>query len=285
MQPPAQTAPPIVTVTGASGFLGRAVTRALRNAGAQTLGVSRTGRPGYVDVRVADYDGTPRGEVLVHLAEQNNRGAANSDETHEAVTIARFENLLAKGFGHVVYASSMAVYCPAEGALREDAAVCAADGYTRAKLACERLALDAGGSVVRLANVFGPGMSPATVVWTILEQIPGEGPVHVWDTSPVRDFVAVQDAANGLAIMAIGRHAGLFNIGTGTGVSVGQLAATMLDLAGESHREVVSTKPSGTYSSAILDIGKAAEYLQWKPAVDLHTGLAGLLRHRHETDL
>lgn len=276
---------PSITVTGASGFLGRAVVTALRDAGFEVRGVGRSSCPGFVDILVDDYAETPDGCILVHLAEQSHRGKVNTDPTHERDTVARFDTLLSKGFDYVIYGSSMAVYCSSDRPLREDSLVCPIDGYSRAKLACERLALDKGGAVARFANLYGMGMSCDTVVWTILKQIPGSGPVEVWDTSPVRDFLAVEDAARAVATMISGGHTGVFNIGSGVAVSVAELAATMLGIAEENGREILSTKPSGVSSMTILDIGKAAEYLHWTPTIALRTGLAGLLRHRHETDL
>src|SRR5690349_15988366 len=100
-----------IVVTGASGFIGGALTRALVRRGIPVIAVSRSAAttPDVENLRVVDYRDTPcpAGAILVHLAEQatiplaNARGAAHVDEVRSLVA-----ELLAKGFRRVVYASS-----------------------------------------------------------------------------------------------------------------------------------------------------------------------------------
>ena len=72
---------------------------------------------------------------------------------------------------------------------------------------------------MRPANIYGPGMSKNNVLSTILQQIPGMGKLEVMDTNPVRDFIWVEDAAEGIVALALsifkdGNKCALFNLGT-----------------------------------------------------------------------
>ena len=107
-----------------------------------------------------------------------------------------------------------------------------------------------------------------------------DGPLTVRDPSPIRDFLWIEDAARGLADMAVGTGLGIFNLGSGTGVSVGDLARLALDLAGQSDRPVVASQPSQRPSSLSLNISSTASTFGWAPQVPLSHGLAQLQESR-----
>ncbi len=262
-----------VVVTGASGFLGYVISRRLTNAGVSTLRVSRQYIPGFL--QVAKYADTPLGDVLIHLAEINNRSRANQlsvEYEHEASST--LHALLKKGYGKVIYASSSVIY--GDGVCTphvESEPVSAIDTYTRVKLASEQSVLTCGGVVVRLANIYGPGMAAENVLSHILGQLDQDGPITLQSTSPVRDFIWVEDAAEAFMKMATERVQGVFNVGTGIGTSIGELARMLLEEAKNPQRQVVSTQSTAKMSCIVLDITKTKQYLNWQPSVLLGEGL------------
>jgi UDP-glucose 4-epimerase len=155
------------------------------------------------------------------------------------------------------------------------------DAYTRLKLRCEARVLEARGVVLRVSNVYGPGMAPNNVVSTVLAQASGDGPLQVLDETPRRDFVWIDDVAEALA-RAVERAVGpaIINIGSGVGTSVGELARLMLRLTGHSERPVVSTRPSGAPSSVVLDATEASAALGWRATTSLEEGLRHLLEQK-----
>ena len=267
-----------VVVTGAGGFLGRAVLPALVGRGHEVIGVARTAGRGLH--RVDDYSQTPSGDALVHLAQSSDRGAVNAAGAEaQRAALADMNALLAKGYSRLVYASSAALYPDSltRPARPEDATE-ARDCYAAIKLECERLALSGGRAVVaRLSNLYGAGMSPANVLNDILRKLTGTGPVQLRDPAPVRDFLWVADAADGIVALVEARETGVFNLGSGVGVSVAELARQVLDLAGQPHREVVATSPGNRFSSIVLDISKSLDRLGWRPDTTLRQGLTELL--------
>lgn len=268
-----------VVVTGASGWLGRAVARHLRTRGVDVVGVSR--RAGATDLQVADYACAPAGDVLVHLAQTANRAEANADgDTLAAAARATLAALLANGYARTVFASSGVLYGDRDAAPRRvDDEVHVVDTYTRMKRDSELAVLDRqGGCVARLTNLYGPGGSRATVTGTVLAQIPGSGALRVHDDTPVRDFLWLDDAAAALAAMALGDARGVFNVGTGIGTSIGELARLALDIAGEAQRPVVAAV-HGTASRLVLDAADTCRAFDWQPLTPLGTGLHRLLAH------
>ena len=123
-------------------------------------------------------------------------------------------------------------------------------------------------------------MSPETVLSSLLRQIPGRGDLRVRNRSPVRDFVHVEDVARGLADLALSGLEGTFNIATGIGTSVGDLAAYVAKQAGESDREVVAIAPNPAPSWLVLDPTKMREAMGWKAAIGLLQGVEDLVREK-----
>ena len=260
-------------VTGASGFLGGSLVRSLGRAGWQVDAYSRRGGPAVR--QVADYReiaGSPDA-VLFHLAEPSGVAEAAA----QVAEIGRLcADLLAKAWRHVVYASSAAVYGDRRTTpWRADEAAAGAGPYAEAKRRNEAAVLAAGGVAARLANLYGPGMTRGTVLADLLDGLDRPGPLTLRSGTPVRDFLHVDDAAEALRLLA-GRQ-GIFNVGSGGGVSIAELTRLCLQLAGQGAREVRWSAPAETSSHLVLDCTATQRETGWRPKVPLRTGLAGLI--------
>jgi nucleoside-diphosphate-sugar epimerase len=272
-------------VTGASGFLGRAVVGQLIRAGLTVVPVTRRRVPGAVQVE--HYADAPSGDVLVHLAESAQRSVAERlGSAYERDATSTIDALLAKPYRRVIYASSAALYGDqASTPRRPDDEVYVTDAYTRVKRHAEiRVLQHSGGLVARLTNLFGPGMAPENVMSTILQQLTERGPLKVRDSAPVRDFLWVDDAAEAIGRMATGEPVGVFNLGTGEGTSVAALALLALDIAGQRGRPIASAQAEGRFSHLVLDISSTVATWRWSPATDLRDGLAQLMRMLKDVD-
>lgn len=278
-----------VVVTGASGFLGGHVLRALASRqNIEIIAVSRRDISGWI--RVSDYSESPVGDVLIHLAEDGDRTrVAETGGAYEEAVNATLIALLAKDYSRVVYASSAILYGDRD--MRPHFPVDPVqvnDTYSRIKRHSELAILESPAGIVgRLANVYGPGMSKNNVMSTFLQQIPGEGSVKVMDTSPVRDFLWVEDAAEGIVALALNNfrkidHGGVFNLGTGAGTSIGSLVSIALEIAGQPGRAVETKRSSGRQSSLVLDFSDTMAACGWQPKTSLRAGLTHLLRTKEE---
>ncbi len=268
-----------VVITGASGFLGRALMRELEHADIEIVGVSRQDHPGLL--QVSNYSEAPAGDVLVHLAEASDRRwvEANGD-WYEQKTLSVLKTLLDKGFRHVVYASSAVLYGDHIRTLRNvEEPVRIVDCYTRIKYSSELEVLRGSGIVARLVNLYGPGMAGGNVLSTILKQRPLDGPIRVLDTTPVRDFLWIEDAAQALAAMVMGKVTGIFNVGSSEGTSVAKLVQVVLEAAGQRGRTVESCYYGPSRSHLVVDIGRTTAQLGWRPKTSLQDGIGKLVKH------
>ena len=267
-----------IVVTGASGFLGRALMHCLSDKSLSVLGVSRSQSP--FTLQVKNYKDSPEGDVLVHLAETNDRAYAQSNTPYyQQDALATLNILLDKKFSRVIYASSALLYGD-QGQLsrKVNDPVYETDAYTSLKLASESQVLGRNGVVVRLGNLYGPGMAKTNVISTILKQIPLDGPIRVFDANPVRDFLWVADAACALANMIRGEAYGIFNVGSGVGVSIHKLAIEILNATGQPERQIESSEPGKRFSKLVLDISETEAAFGWKPTINLVDGINALMK-------
>ena len=281
-----------IVITGASGFIGGHLIEHLsRIANTEIVPLTRRGISKLV--QVSNYADAPDGDVLIHLAEDNNlESVANRGLTYEHEGLSTLRVLLAKKYGRIIYTSSSTLYGDKSvipHGTEDDIFV--NNPYTRIKSLSESAVLEnPNGMVVRLANVYGPLMSTNNVMSQILKQIPQQGDLEVGDVTPIRDFVWVRDVAEGISMLAfmdfaeIGKSK-MYNLGSGIGTSIGDLAFLTLELAGQPERRVMSKNRTRVMSSIILDCSETTNACGWTPRVSLRQGIASLLATSYRAEI
>ncbi|PYP75165.1 MAG: UDP-glucose 4-epimerase [Gemmatimonadetes bacterium] len=142
---------------------------------------------------------------------------------------------------------------------------------------------------MRFGNVYGPRQDPhgeAGVVAIFCGRILQGRPLTIFgDGRQTRDYVYVGDVAEALWYAAtkplppVGLlDARGFNVGTGIGTSVVDMANVLLEEAGTQVPLEFAPKRPGETQESFVDIGKAGRLLGWKPRVTLREGLAHSFR-------
>lgn len=133
-------------------------------------------------------------------------------------------------------------------------------------------------------NLYGPGdnydlesshVIPALIRKAIAAREADAETMTVWGSgTPRREFLHVDDLADALVFLLKSFSGkGPINVGTGTDVTIAELARTIADAAGYKGRLVFDTsKPDGT-PRKLMDGSRLAE-LGWKASIDLKTGIA-----------
>jgi GDP-4-dehydro-6-deoxy-D-mannose reductase len=284
-------------VTGAAGFLGRHLADCLREIdGVPAIGADLRAptESGYASFHVVDFrdSGAVRSLVrrlrparVVHLI----GGAAGDDATLEELNVGSARRLLAALEIEGIPASTVLLGSAAEyGAVpvvlqpvREEHAGTPTTPYGRIKGAVTRLAQDARDrgqnvTVARPFNVIGPGVPPSLVCGALINRIrdamrTGDPRrIAVGRTDGIRDFVAVQDVARGLALLAQFQAAALaYNLCTGEGHSVQDLLDRLLTLARveiDIERDVGLLR-NGDVDQMLGDPSRARADLGWSPSI------------------
>jgi dTDP-glucose 4,6-dehydratase len=135
-------------------------------------------------------------------------------------------------------------------------------------------------TVVRPFNTYGPRQSDRAIIPTIISQALVGDDVVLGNLSPRRDFTYATDTAAGfIAAAASQRSVGEeLNLGTGSDVSVGELAERIGALLGRELRIQESQErvrpPTSEVDRLVSDNSKARELAGWEPHVSLDEGLS-----------
>jgi UDP-glucose 4-epimerase len=133
-------------------------------------------------------------------------------------------------------------------------------------------------AVLRPSNLYGPGQTLRHgfgVVRTMLEHARTGSAFEIWgDGETVRDFLYIDDMVEVCArAISADRMEGTFNVGSGVGYSLNQLAGIVERQCGRP-LEVIRRAPRRTDVRAIvLDISNIRSRLSWKPAISLEEGV------------
>jgi len=297
-----------VALTGAGGFIGAAVCRSLRTLGCEIHAL--VGPPGddleappgvAVAMRGAISDGAVLASLIegvdavVHLAGPPSVRGSFDDPTgyanaHTGGTAAVLETCRKMGIDQIVYVSSAEVYGrPHTDPVDESHPLDARSPYAAAKIGAEQMvrafdhAYGTRSAIVRPFSVYGPRMGAHALLPAILRQIGSPGPVRLADLRPERDYCHVDDVARAIVRATQTRHRETvaFNVGSGIGTSVRELAATVLRLAGLERpieEEVAGRRPGQSdILRLVADRRLAAQLLGWEPQISLETGVRGML--------
>jgi len=133
---------------------------------------------------------------------------------------------------------------------------------------------------VRPFNTYGPRQSARAVIPTIVTQLlAGATELKLGSITPTRDLNYVADTATGFIALAecdaaIGRDV---NVGSGREISVGELAAKLIEITGANARIVtdeVRLRPEKSEVERLLASNALVrELTSWEPAVSLDEGL------------
>jgi len=292
-------------VTGGAGFVGSHVAAYLAEGGFKVVAVDNLERASAVrrleevgvplvvgDVRSVDL---PPADVVVHAA-----AYINVEESWErpydymwnnAAATARVAKQCAKTGARLIYISSAAVYGePQHLPIDENHPTKPLSPYGLSKLAGEQMAqmLAPGAAVLRLFNVYGPGQTGtyAGVITKFVERAKrGLPPVIYGDGTQTRDFIHVADVAQFVEVVLDRGAAGVFNVGTGRAVSIRELAAIVMRLAGLNGEPLYAPPRPGDIKHSAADVTKA-KALGWQPQIPLEEGLRRLLiYYEYEIDL
>jgi UDP-glucose 4-epimerase len=132
--------------------------------------------------------------------------------------------------------------------------------------------------VLRLGNVYGPRQNPhgeAGVVAIFSQRLlDGERPIVYGHGAPTRDYVHVADVVRAFTHAADRELAGTYNVGNGKETSVLELFEVLQRAAQTDVEPHLEPLRPGELERSSLDSQAIAESLDWRPQIELETGIA-----------
>jgi UDP-glucose 4-epimerase len=297
------TLPSPVLVTGAQGFLGRALVRSLQARGAEVRGIDDLSAPGARDAppfpsltvgnveEVGTLQGlTPGVQAVVHLAARDVSPEAPVEGYRSNVlgTLSVLRAATAAGVPRIVLASDASVYGNAGAPPFSEQRALGPVGLRGAAYAARELLgrtyAERGPSQVvalRLFHVYGRGRRGSHhpgILTRFGEEIAAGRPPQVPGTGELaRDFLHLDDAVDAFE-HALERRVGrwtVVNVGTGVPVTIRDAAELACEALGRPDLEPVSVEPSRDPAvSSFADMRSARTVLGLEPKVSLAEGLA-----------
>ncbi len=292
-----------IFIAGHRGMVGSAIVRRLQSAGYSHL-ITRTRQElDLLDQRaVFDFLQAEKPDYIFIAAARV--GGINANNTYRADFI--YENLtvqnniihgaLKAGVKDLCFLGSSCIYpreCPQP--IKEDYLLTGPleptnEPYAIAKIAginlCESCNRQYGTRYVSVmpTNLYGPNdnydlanshVLPALIRKAHEAKLRNDPEYLVWGTgTPKREFLFVDDMADACVfLMENNIHDGIYNVGTGTDVTIRELAKTVMDVIGYEGKIVFdSSKPDGT-PRKLLDVSRMTQ-LGWQAKTSLRDGIA-----------
>jgi NAD dependent epimerase/dehydratase len=297
-------------VTGAGGFIGSHLTELLVRSGCRVrafVHYNSAGRRGWLDQSecasdieffpgdIRDHDAVRRAvkdiDVVYHLAALV--GIPYSYVTPQAYVRTNVDgalNVLEAAREHeverIVLTSTSEVYGTARYCPMDEAhPVRAQSPYAATKTAADQLAASYHNAfcvpavIARPFNTFGPRQSDRALIPTIIAQLFAGERVQLGSLHPTRDFTYVDDVVRGFVAVASAEDlvGDVVHIGTGSEISVGDVACRIAELMGKSltvdaHEERQRPEASEV-ERLVSESSKLRARTNWSPEVDFETGL------------
>jgi NAD dependent epimerase/dehydratase len=305
-----------VLVTGAAGFIGSHLTEELVNRGARVHAMVRYNSRnswGHLEVLPDDaksklkviagdvrdsffVDAAVQGvDIVFHLAAliaipYSYAAPESYVDTNVKGTLNVLQAARRHGTSKVVHTSTSEIYGTAlYTPIDENHQSQGQSPYSASKIGADKLAESFFRSfglpvaTIRPFNTFGPRQSARAVIPAIISQALSRDCLELGSLSPVRDLTYVSDTVNGFVRIAetpetVGE---VINIGTGSGITIGELAERVLSLLDVKKPIVASEERIRPERSEVFELicdnSKARKLLNWQPQVSLNDGLRSVI--------
>ena len=278
-----------ILITGVAGFLGSALAQKLIDDGQEVLGLDdlSTGKegaiPSGVQFELGDMLDRPKlwtllqdVECVYHLAakvavQESILYPREYNSTNVGGTVSVMEAMRDVGVKRVVFTSSGAVYgAQIAQPLHEDMVTAPDSPYAVSKLSAEYYVKTIGKLwgietvTLRIFNAYGPGQHlpadhPPVIPYFLRQAVKGGSLIIHNSGTQTRDFIYLDDVVEALttAGAASGVDGATINVGSGSEVSVLDLAAEITELTGARTQTIYNHKAKGGVNRMRADITRA----------------------------
>ena len=196
-------------------------------------------------------------------------------ETNVKGTQNVLDSCISNGITKIIATSSSAIYQNvSDGAINEENKTKPLSPYGKSKLEMEKIITNSkiDSTILRLFNVYGSNSTSGVIV-NFKENIQNNKQLTIFgDGKAIRDFVHVDDVINGI-VLSISSKSGIFNIASGTGTSINDLAKLFIHLSEKKSEIIFKPARDDEIIHSVADISLAQKELGFFPQISLNDGL------------
>ena len=267
-----------IFLTGQDGFIGGEVLRQARAAGHEVLGLEK---PFRMENPPWEKIGAFAPEACIHCAWIATPGEyLESPENicHREWSLTMIERLAAIGTRRFVVAGTCAEYGCSTDPLREESEPDPSTLYGCQKnllrVQLQEAAVGSGFELLwaRLFYPYGPGEHPDRLISLLIRNAMQGKRTALKQPGALRDYIHVQDVAQGLLLLAEKGAPGIFNLGTGKGTRLTELRTLVEEACGRDLVRSGADGPEEDSDRVVADITRISAF-GWSPRFDITRGL------------
>ena len=285
-----------IFVTGGAGFIGTHLCKKLASLHKVTVydNFSNSNRENFpvmenVTLIVGDIsnnskllDSMKNHDVVIHLAAKTDviDSIINPDDTFQT-NVQGSQNVLDSckfnNISKIIVISSASVYQNSDKPVNETSIVEPLSPYGQSKLDMEKITMQSkiDYTILRLFNVYGDGHTSG-VITNFKKNILENKPLIIFgDGKAIRDFIHIDDVVNGI-IISIKSKFEIYNIASGNGTSIGDLAKLFIQLFEKNSEIIYKSARKGEIIYSVANIDKSQKELGFHPKISLDVGLISL---------
>tara|TARA_B110000495_G_C22715173_1_gene420363 strand:- start:39 stop:716 length:678 start_codon:yes stop_codon:yes gene_type:complete len=218
-------------------------------------------------------------DLVIHLAAKTDviNSVNNPDDTFET-NVKGTQNILDScnfnNISKIIAISSAAIYKNSVNSVDEASTAKPLSPYGQSKLDMENIIIKSKINyvILRLFNVYGNGQKHGVIV-NFKKNISENKPLIIFgDGTSIRDFIHIDDVIDGV-ILSIESESGIYNIASGTGTRISNLAKLLVQISGKNSEIIYKSARTGEIIYSVADITKSQTELSFSPKISLINGL------------
>ena len=285
-----------IFVTGGAGFIGTHLCKKLTSLHKVTVydNFSNSNKESFpamenVTMIVGDildnsklFDSMKNHDVVIHLAAKTDvidsiHNPDNTFQTNVQGTQNVLDSCKSNAISKIIVTSSAAVYQNSGNSVNEESTTKPLSPYGQSKLDMEKITIQSkiNYAILRLFNVYGKGQTTG-VIANFGKNISENNPLTIFgDGKAIRDFIHIDDVVDAI-ILSMKSTSGIYNIASGNGTSITDLAKLLIESFGKNSKIVYQPARKGEIIYSVSDITKSQNELGFNPKIVLNDGLKTL---------
>lgn len=272
-----------ILITGGSGFLGENLKISLEKEQIKFFAPSSDEMNITDEISIKNYLSGKKVEVVIHLAANSDHKSQDCLETNIMGTFNLVNTCKNGQVKHFIFSSTNNVYdFHSKGIFNELDKVSNMNHYGVSKIMGEytirELFHDLTYSILRFSDIYGNGQTQGNLMKNFISNVINDVPINIYGSGVrTRDYLYIDDAVNSIMFALKNRLHGVFNISTGVGTTILELAKTVNLVFNKKEQYNYINIVHEDKTCVILDNNKLTQ-VGFKPKFTLQAGLEDMRR-------